>query len=171
MEKAAAEGERRRLNSAPAEGGESSMIYQLNGAIYLLNQNVFQQSTSGAMEFRVYIGMHDPKSEVDQTYKVTEIVDGTSNEIEKTKKVAPQDWMLLQFFLTDKTDRKGLWQCVDGFSDFSIKSHSLSSTTMNGFDKVNDCMMNKDQMKMTIGNSKLTTKMQFYRLFKTKDVS
>ena len=24
---------------------------------------------------------------------------------------------------------------------------------------------------MTIGNSKLTTKMQFYRLFKTKDVS
>ena len=37
MEKAAAEGERRRLNSAPAEGGESSMIYQLNGVIYLLN--------------------------------------------------------------------------------------------------------------------------------------
>ena len=166
----ASQGAARRLEEG--QGGATEMIYQLNGAIYLVNQNVFQQTSTGAMDFKIYIGMHDAAEEKQVSYEVTEIVDGEASQVQKEKTVAPQDWLLLKFNLADKTDREGKWECVDGYSDFSQASHSIESAIMNAEDTAqNDCVINKDLTKVQIGNSKLTTKVSFMRLFKTGDSS
>lgn len=103
-------------------------------------------------------------------------MDDDTNErrqVDRTKKVAPRDWILLQFDLKNQYDQKGAWQCIDGYSDYSKAKHSLDTQLMNGFDAQNDCkpLLAADNDKTFIGNSRLTTKTQFYRLFKTTDTS
>lgn len=42
---------------------------------------------------------------------------------------------------------------------------------MNAVDKENNCVIDTASAKTSIGNSKLTTKVKFYRLFKTTDAN
>lgn len=161
---------RRRMLSSDSHGGGEDMIYMMNGAIYMINQDIFSQNKdTGALSYEINIGMHDKNSEKDQEYTTKEVVNGQTQEVKLKKKVAPRDWLQLKFNLANKDDRKGKWECMDGYSDYSKTSHSLNSYFMNIVDTENNCVLLNDKTRTVIGNSKLTTKVRFQRLFKTMD--
>lgn len=75
------------------------------------------------------------------------------------------------FSLTDQSDTSGAWQCLDSYSDYTVVTHDLSSVLPNAPDTENNCNLLDDQTSIYIGNSRLTTKTQFTRLFKTMDAN
>lgn len=135
------------------------MIYQLNGRMYLINQDIFQQDAdTGALDIAIVIGMHDKDKETDQEYTTTEeLEDGSTRQVQRMKRVAPRDWLQLRFKLAGKDDSTGAWVADDGFSDYSKVDHDLTSTAPSGVDLQQDVNLLEDQTTIQIGNSRVTT--------------
>jgi len=98
-------------------GGEhdlnTDLVKRFNGAVYLINQDLFSQDNNGRLDYTIDIGFHDKTTETDLTYN-----DGSRDN---TKKVSPRDWLTFTFHLDNKDAKNGKWACIDGFSDYAKK--------------------------------------------------
>jgi len=158
--------ERRLLSGGGEHDLNTDLVKRFNGAVYLINQDLFSQDPSGKMDYTIDVGFHDKSTETDLTYN-----DGSRDN---TKKVSPRDWLTFTFHLDNKDAKNGKWACIDGFSDYAKKddiNYSLLDKQPNAVDTENNCKLleNSPYTSFVIGNSRVTTKTNFFRKFKTDD--
>lgn len=160
--------ERRLLSGGGEHDLNTDLVKRFNGAVYLINQDLFSQDPSGKMDYTIDVGFHDKSTETDLTYN-----DGSRDN---TKKVSPRDWLTFKFALANKDAKNGKWTCIDGFSDYAKKddiNYSLTDKKPNAVDTENNCKILETApfSSFVIGNSRVTTKTSFQRFFKTADAN